>query len=235
MPLPDYEKFIDIFESNNESGHMEILHGVKHNAIIPFAMLVDKRTAVIAPSRDKEHTHPIAIDIFPTFPIDDDDGKAQEQINYLVNKIHKTHKCLNIARRNWIKYAYRLFLNGIVSEYLLKQINAKLHQYSWGETKRVRILSLGERELMALPFDCFDTAVYCEFHGKKFKIPASFHNLLSENYGNYMEEPPDHQKNHSLSMFCESNNRQCNSITRPIIRERQFSSDIRLEYGCIIY
>ena len=37
MPLPDYQKFISLFEANNINPHLEVLYGVKKNAIIPCA------------------------------------------------------------------------------------------------------------------------------------------------------------------------------------------------------
>ncbi len=194
MPLPDYERFVKLFIANNTCAHLDLLHGVKQNAIIPFGMLVDKRTAVVAMSRDVEHTHPVAIDIFPAFAIDDDNRCAQQHINEIVSTVCSTHKCLNIARRNPLKYAYRLICNGFVSEYLLNKIERLMHRYSWGSTKRIRILSLGERELMALPADCFETAIDCEFEKSVLKIPMHFHELLRENYGEYMKLPPVEQR-----------------------------------------
>lgn len=194
MPLPDYEKFIELFTANNTQSHVDVWHGAKHNAIIPFAMLVDKRTAVITMGRDKEHTHPVAIDIFPAFSINDDDNQAQQHINEIVDTVILTHKCLNIARRNPLKYAYRLLCNGYVSERLLHKIDALIHKHPWGSTKRVRILSLGERELMALPADCFDNSIDYEFEKGLFKIPAQYHELLRENYGDYQQLPAVEQR-----------------------------------------
>lgn len=194
MPLPDYEKFIDLFIANNTYSHVDVVHGVKHNAIIPFAMLVDKRTAAITGNRDKEHTHPLAIDIFPAFAIPDEDYHAQQHIHEIVKLVILTHKCKNIVRRNPIKYAYRLICNGFVSEHLLNKIDQLIHKYPWGSTQRVRVLSLGETELMALPVDCFETAIDCEFEKGKFKIPAQYHELLSENYGDYRQLPPEEQR-----------------------------------------
>lgn len=112
----------------------------------------------------------------------------------MVDYVCMTHKCLNIARPNLLKYAFRLSCNGIVSEHLLNKIQSLMNQHEWGSTKRIRILSLGERQLMALPSDAFDTTIECCFEAGTYHIPAQYHELLSENYGNYMELPPENQR-----------------------------------------
>lgn len=197
MPLPDYKRFLILFESNNPFKNYELLYGVKKGIAIPFAMLTDKRTQARVGFRDKEHSRPLAIDIFPAFPLANEDSVAQAQIDSLVDTVFNINKCQNVRKRNGgiFAYFYRLFCNGILLERNMQQASDIMHRYEWGSTQRVRILSLYEREPLALPADCFDSAIDWSFEDITCKIPANYHDLLRENYGkSYMELPPQHQR-----------------------------------------
>ncbi len=194
MPLPDYEKFIRLFEVNNANPNIEIVYGTKKGVGINYVMLVDKRTVAIVNTRDREHTRPLAIDIHPVFPLSDDDNEALSQINVMVDVAKALQRRHRVAKGCIWEKIERLLFNGIVIERLLNKANKVFYRHAWGSTNRLRILSVQEREMLAFPVNCFDTCIDWPFEFRTFKIPATYHENLTENYGNYMEPPPEKKR-----------------------------------------
>ena len=191
MPLPDYEKLLNIFHQINDSPQVDLIHGMKKNVGIPFAMLVDKKTITYTPGRDKKHSHPIAIDIFPAYALSDEPNKAKEQVNSIRSLIAQTHTYLRSP--SWFHVRRRLSF-AIKANHklrkLLRQINDIIHTETWGSTKNVRIMSIEEEQMLALPYDVFESYTFHDFECAKFRIPACAHEHLTELYGDYMQLPP---------------------------------------------
>lgn len=201
MPLPDYEKFIRLFECNNTSDHYHLMYGTRAGAATSYAMLVDNRTLCINRMRDREHTRPLGIDIFPAFPLADDETEARRQIDASVDAALGTWACHDVYRPNKLRYLYRILFNDRILERHLQRVNEETYRYPWGSTRRLRVLSLEERELLALPADCFDTCVELPFEDIQAKVPAQYHAILTENYGDYMQIPPEEVRNRWLGHF----------------------------------
>jgi|GEM_PF-143694 len=201
MPLPDYEKFIRLFECNNTSDHYHLMYGTRAGAATSYAVLVDNRTLCINRMRDREHTRPLGIDIFPAFPLADDETEARRQIDASVDAALGTWACHDVYRPNILRYLYRILFNDRILERHLQRVNEETYRYPWGSTRRLRVLSLEERELLALPADCFDTCVELPFEDIQAKVPAQYHAILTENYGDYMQIPPEEVRNRWLGHF----------------------------------
>lgn len=191
MPLPDYEKFISIFNKIKQNSEIDLLYGMKGNVGTPFAMLVEKRTFSITPGRDRRHSHPIGIDIFPAYALSDDEKEARRQIQDIRNFVINTHSCLKAP--SLMKFKSRL-CHALFSKRKLRntldRIRSLIYENSWGSTKQIRILSLEENQFLALPSDVFDNYLMQDFGNRKFRIPACYHEHLSELYGDYMKLPP---------------------------------------------
>lgn len=202
MPLPDYEKLISMFDKSEASSDLEILHGMKRNIGIPFAMLVDKNTLTLKPGRDKKHSHPIGIDIFPAYALSDDRDEAQQQIDdiwQLVGQTHAYYKApswLHVLRRGKFLVCARRRLKKT-----LDAISAVIYKYAWGATGHIRLMSLEEHERkhLAMRPDEFDHYLLWEFEGGKFRVPETYHEHLSELYGDYMSLPPEEQRRSTLA------------------------------------
>ncbi len=190
MPLPDYERFIDLWESNQPNSNYQILHGTKNGVGIGFAMFADTRTVALVSGRDREHTRPVAIDIFPAFAVSDDNGKAKKQIQRLKDASDDNGDLHRVKKLSFFEYVYNLLFHSYVHQRVLKKIHDGIHAYEWGSTKRIKVLGHVVRHGILLPADCFDTCINWPFENGEFKIPKQYHDTLKERYGNYMKLPP---------------------------------------------
>lgn len=191
MPLPDYERFIMLMQEQPKDSEIGFIYGIKEGAGTPFAMFTDLKTVAIAPGRDIAHTHPVAIDIFPAYPISDDKEEAYQQINNICDIVPQTWKYFKSPSirniRQWIKFH---ILGKRRLRKLLEQISDIVYKYPWGTTEQIRIMSLVEREHLAMKSNIFEHYLLWDFEGGQFRIPATYHEHLSELYGDYMQLPP---------------------------------------------
>lgn len=198
MPLPDYERFLQLYEHEKNDTHYELLMGVKKGASIPYAMLADNRTITEIPARDKEHSKPIAIDIFPAYPVSDSVEEVYQHIEDLWKSTQACYRTHKIFRKNPLKSLYLLLFANRDERKALDKLQEDLHRYSWGSTQNVRIFSLEEKELLLLPAGCFDDYDSAEFEQLVVRIPKQFNEHLSECYGDYMQLPPENKRSGCL-------------------------------------
>lgn len=199
MPLPDYEKFIHLFEVNPPEAHLDILYGVKGGACIPFAMMVDRRTVAINRARDREHTRPLSLDIFPAYALSDDDAEAQRQTDAIFEQVSSLWRYYCLWALRPLRYMKKLLFGARKLERLLDSIDREIHRYPYGSTSRIRVLSLADtRAVVPMSADSFDTTTEHVFDGRMYRIPEEYHRILTESYGNYMELPPPESRRPSV-------------------------------------
>lgn len=200
MPLPDYEKFLKLKENDTFRPDIGLIYGMKEGAGTPFAMLTDMRTVAFAPGRDLKHTHPVSIDIFPAYALSNNKQEAQEQIDGICNLVAQTHQNFRAPsyRRIIQRFKFALFSQKRLKQQL-EAISAIIHRYPWGSTEQIRIMSLDEREYLAMRPDEFDCYLKKKFEGGLFRIPETYHEHLSELYGDYMTPPPPENRHGVLS------------------------------------
>lgn len=194
MPLPDYENFLQIFEHENSTPHLNLLTLTKGDVDIPFAMLADNRTRTITPGRDALHEKPLAIDIFPAYAVSDTIEEVKQQVTTLQNETKTCYRSHQTWRKNPLKTLYILLFANKEVRSSLSKINDILHKHAWGTTQNVRIFSLDEQEPLLLPSNCFDCCSTCQFENLNARIPKEYDKHLTECYGNYMELPPKEKR-----------------------------------------
>lgn len=194
MPLPDYRRFLELYNHDKQHGHFEVLTGTKRNVSIPFAMLVDNRTRTLIPGRDAVHSRPLAMDIFPAYPVGDTLEEVHRQIADIWDGTRGVYRAHELITKNPLKTLYRFLFANSDEVSSLKKIERVLRRYPWGGTKYVRIFSLEEKEPLLLPADCFDNYLTCEFEQTKVRIPRQYHEHLTECYGDYMQLPPEDRR-----------------------------------------
>lgn len=204
MPLPDYEKLLRIFDEVNTAENVELLHGMQKSVGIPFAMLVERNTLTFVPGRDRKHSHPIAIDIFPAYALSNDCEQAQQQIDGIWKSVARTRACMQPPSllRVMSRLKYMLFSKRKLKK-ALQEISLIIHKYPWGTTDKIRIMSLeaNERKLLSMRPDEFEHYMLMEFEGRKFRVPTNYHAHLSELFGDYMTLPPEEKRQGILKAY----------------------------------
>lgn len=206
MPVPDYYKFRELFEKENTDPQYALLYGMKYNVGIPYTMLGDMRTLANMPGRDRGHSRPVAIDILPCYALSDDDDEAKAQIKDIATYTHLTWQYLNIKNiRLRKRFIYRFLFNNRKLASILPRIEDITRRYDWGNTQRVRTMAFIHTAFTWLKPEDFDDYILQPFEQGAFRIPRSYHNLLTAMYGNYMALPPEDKRkpNYSSSYIIE--------------------------------
>lgn len=199
MPLPDYEKLIELLESRRDKDHVDILYGCKKGLYLPFAKLVDTRTLSCAPGRDRDLMFPLWVDIFPTFALSDNDEEAHAQVAemYDLTKEARFHMRRNLSW--WVPF--KSFINLVKSwrrarmRYIIRKAEKRMRRYPWGSTKRLRITSIGTRsQLESITPEDFDHYSYHAFEDGQFRIPDCYDARLRSIFKDYMTPPPPEQR-----------------------------------------
>ena len=195
MPLPDYYKFRQLFEKENQVPHLDLLYDMKYNVGTSYTMLGDMRTIANMSGRDIGHARPVAIDIMPCYPVSDDDVEARQGIRDMKNLISSSWRYLSAqGSTGFTRFIRRAFINDFMLAFILRKVRSILHKYSWGQTRRARIFAVNTTAFTFLESEDFDCYVLQPFEEGTFRIPKNYDTQLTAMYGDYMKLPPQEQQ-----------------------------------------
>ena len=192
MPRPDYDKFMKTF---NQSGNY---YQVVNPDINPkyeycFTKVFDNRT-VLKELHYPGDTFGVYIDIFPA---DGVNGASQ------IYKIMLLRKLLNTKRANYYHRTLFKKLINTIGKILLLPFSA--HQIACWMDKECRKYIFGsvpKAGVIANPFgpgemvdkSVFDSDIYQDFEGHRYRVPVGYDIWLRSVYGDYMQLPPEEHR-----------------------------------------
>jgi lipopolysaccharide cholinephosphotransferase len=194
MPRPDYEKFIRIF--NRPQNYYQVMSiETDPDYAYAFAKVYDNRT--ILKELHYKGNIGVYIDIFPA-----DGVKNTNQIR----KIMLLHKFLNTKKANYYHRTLSKTIINTLGKLLLLPFSAQqIARWMDNEARKFSFGSLPKAGLIANPLglgemvdkSIFDSDVYQEFEGKKYRVPIGYDAWLKSIYGDYMQLPPvEHRVTH---------------------------------------
>ncbi len=196
MPRPDYEKFIEIYNSTNREN---ILYAQETNPdyLYSFAKLVKKGTVLYENGCHSGVEMGVYVDIFPI----DGVGDTKEQALEVMKKINMPIKLLMSYRMDLyrkhvtLKKNLQVFAAKIVAPFfgskkLANKINTLAQTYNYDESKLIAsfIDEVGEKRIY--PREVYDNECKLSFEGIEFPAPSDYDLVLSQFYGDYMTLPP---------------------------------------------
>ena len=191
MPRPDYDRFVKIF--NKPENYYQVANlDVSPNYTNAFAKVYDNRTVLKELYYSGETG--VNIDVFPT-----DGVKEVSQIR----KIMLLHKLLNTKEANYYKRSLSKMLINTFGKLLLLPFSARriarwidneARKYSFGSLPTAGVISnpIGLGEMVDK--SVFDSDIYQEFEGRKYRIPVGYDTWLRSIYGDYMQLPPEEDR-----------------------------------------
>lgn len=212
MPLPDYERFIELFEKEKPSPHMDILYGSKNGVSLATAKLVDTRTLVECRSRSRRQWYSLWLDIQPVFSVSDNVDEAYEHMVSIYEDVRASwHYNTNpYSYLRPLKRRAKEQENLRMIEHYMSEIHRKIHQFPYGSTEHVRPLWIAHApKRVYLTPDVYDDTVLHVFEGKQYRIPRNYDAYLSTMYGpDYMQLPPEdkrvgHEQPTYLLQWCD--------------------------------
>lgn len=200
MPREDYERFLDTFDGSYNN-LIVLAPGKTKQYYAPYANVVNTKTVLIESRLTSDRNLGIKIDVFPVDNVPEDE---HERIK-LYNKV-RTYKHL-ISIKN-ARYSDFNSVAGKVAGFFVRIIG---HFVSFGnKLDKIAILTNAnnkESKMVNNIVWCYKDEKACflrkdlneyidvEFEGHKFKSIVGYDNFLRAHYGNYMQLPPEDQRN----------------------------------------
>lgn len=191
MPRPDYERFVKSFNQPDNYFQVACIK-TDPNYSYAFAKVYDNRT--ILKELHYKGTIGAYIDVFPA------DGVKNV---YQIYKIKLLHKILNTKKANFYNRTMSKMLINFWGKILLLPFSA--HQIAtWmdNEARRYAFGSMPMSGVIANPFgpgemvdkSVYDSDVFMEFEGRKYRAPVGYDTWLRSIYGDYMQLPPEEHR-----------------------------------------
>lgn len=207
MPRDDYNRLIQLFNSNVSVPYYKLIDPLCGRARHPFVKIIDERTIKLESGVDYSNgTLGIDIDVFPVDgqPLADD---CFEKWYRKLQKLYRTHSyCImtNEGRlRRRIGVPVIRFLSGGRIRVLRK--TKTLHdKYPYEKAEYVGAVessfnSRGNRS----PKSLYESTVLLPFEGYDLKAPVGYKSILQSMYGDFMTLPPAEKQvtHHVNKMF----------------------------------
>lgn len=207
MPRPDYEKFIEIFNTEADLTRFALTRDRGKDADYPFIKILDKTVAL--GKGGFEEVDNLWMDIFPVDGLDKDDKKTTKIINKSIFYRH----IITVSKYKGVKYYHGKHSK---FKFILGKIFAKMYgdkraiknslklalKIPYESAEYVGVVTWGARLGERVPKKGFEELTELEFEGHKFKAISCWDEYLKGLYGDYMQLPPEEQrKTHSIEAY----------------------------------
>jgi lipopolysaccharide cholinephosphotransferase len=192
MPRPDYDRFVKTF--NQPENYYQVVNlDTNPDYAYDFAKVYDNRT-IFKELHYRGTSFGVNIDVFPV-----DGVKDATQ----VNKIKFLHKVLNTKKANYFKRTWSKKIINTFGKLLLLPFSARqiaiwmdneARKYAFGSVPKAGVIAnpYGPGEIVDK--SVFDSDIYEEFEGRKFRVPVGYDTWLRSIYGDYMQLPPEEHR-----------------------------------------
>lgn len=196
VPVEQYEQLLDTLAIESQ---YTVISSLDKDCVRPFSKLSDDSTCIIdlVPTRISAfQKRGVAIDIFPLF--DTEDPKIVE-------------KCMKYNAMAYRMFCYEKHVFEGSAKQKLKALYCWLHKIIGRDARYYKkkmhfiMQSCGENDMRGFPLSAYgmkdsfaskDFEKACAtFEGRRFCIPAGYHNVLTALYGDYMTPPPPDKQN----------------------------------------
>lgn len=186
MLRKDYERFSKLMEHETISSHLEWRSIENGKWYEPFGKLFDTRTTAYK----NENKGGLWIDVFP---LDYYDEKVLKR-NLLLRKIHiaKTTSHFSFTKKGIAKFLLKVLFCGKDLVKLAQTI--RKNAISVGYSDKVSNLVWASVDSDVFELQLFENVTNVPFEDSYFKTVAEWDKYLRKRYGNYMELPPENQR-----------------------------------------
>ncbi len=204
MPRPDYERFLSFCQDEDNKSVMGVYEifnrNVNKNYLYGITRVCDSRYEIVK-ADEKNCGMGIFIDIYPY------DGLGNDK-NTALKKLYKTRfYCDTIADmikkgktipptlnfKGKIAYILNMIKQHVLGlNYYHNKLNLLRENYSYDSSDFVGPLMwyFTKPEKVLFPRDFFDVLIRVKFEDAEFFVPEKYHDMLTQEYGDYMQLPP---------------------------------------------
>lgn len=192
MPREDYNKLVKHFNRTNDRYQLVDL-SVNKQYYLPFAKVYDTHTRVKEPVKPTMELG-VYLDVFPIDELGNDKEAARKfqsslgfKRNLLMAKLNPWHK--NRSLKNNIT-CFLASCFPVSVQTLCQKLENAWQSFSEIKGKYIGVLMYDK----IFKSEWVASATQLNFEGKVFKVPVGYHELLTVEYGDYMQLPPVEQR-----------------------------------------
>lgn len=209
MPRPDYEKFLKVMDEKYPDGQYQCIYFPKYpHCVSTYAKVFDSFTLIIEENCLQKDKIGAFVDIFPYDAINENNLKPyKKSIMYanmaLISSRKKFVKSQHGFLRNILKFGGFCFAKITSNKIWLRKFQKLVKKQDYDTSQKIIVYGIEDNNTpQILDKQIFENRVEIEFEKHKFFITRDYDKYLTENYGDYMQLPPEDQRaTHEFRLF----------------------------------
>lgn len=215
MPRKDFETFVREYR---DRGKFNCLYNEPGRFRSCYAKVEDTTTVSIEKKKVGIYNFGLNIDIFP---IDGAPSDPQEQ-KKLTRAVTRIRRRLLLSQRSFFPYSFHVPLPALIEAHTkspdrwYKECLDLLTAYDMDKSEFAGSISCGLGMRDVYRKEMFDNYVELEFEGCKFSCVADWDSFLRQQYGDYMQLPPENKRRtHNLKVYSSKRDFSGNLAPKP--------------------
>ena len=199
MLRDDYEKLQDYLIANPSERYQVMSYKNNRNYVYPFMKVMDNQTYLIEEDVRIDSNMGIYVDIFPVDGYEDDQAFKDKMTTIIKKRQLSCYTFKGITNKksfinSLIRYASVIAFYFTDTNIYVKQIDELAKSRKVEDYELVDYLIYKDMNKPVWKREWLKDVTFGNFEGRDFLIPVNFHELLTSDYGNYMQLPPVEQQ-----------------------------------------
>ena len=199
MLRDDYEKLQDYLIANPSERYQVMSYKNNRNYVYPFMKVMDNQTYLIEEDVRIDSNMGIYVDIFPVDGYEDNQAFKDKMTTIIKKRQLSCYTFKGITNKksfinSLIRYASVIAFYFTDTNKYVKQIDELAKSRKVEDYELVDYLIYKDMNKPVWKREWLKDVTFGHFEGRDFLIPVNFHELLTSDYGNYMQLPPVEQQ-----------------------------------------
>ena len=199
MLRDDYEKLQGYLIANPSERYQVMSFKNNRNYVYPFMKVMDNQTYLIEEDVRIDSNMGIYVDIFPVDGYEDDQAFKDKMTTIIKKRQLSCYTFKGITNKksfinSLIRYASVIAFYFTDTNKYVKQIDELAKSRKVEDYELVDYLIYKDMNKPVWKREWLKDVTFGHFEGRDFLIPVNFHELLTSDYGNYMQLPPVEQQ-----------------------------------------
>ncbi len=195
MLREDYEKLQDYLINNSDTRYEVMSYKNNRNYVYPFMKVMDNQTYLLEEDVRIDSKMGIYVDIFPIDGYEDNPEFKNKMTKIIKKRQLSCYTFKGITNRKSVVNSLLRYISVIIFYFtdtnkFVKQIDELAKSRKVEDYEFVDYLIYKDMNKPVWRKEWLQEVIVGNFEGKKFMIPADFHDILTSDYGDYMQLPP---------------------------------------------
>ena len=201
----DYQRLLDAIDAEGHGRYRTLSVRSQNDYYYWFAKTVDTETELLEHENADIQDLGVYVDIFPLEYKPDDEKKMKRFKNWVIFNRKLIYNAVDLKSGHMEKKTFTSVLSGLVG--LLIGWRRILLHYDKVCTRRAQTPTSNIGWTKTFPAACFGKPVPVTFEGTEYPAPTDYDTYLRVLYGDYMQLPPEDQRNsgHNFTAWLKEN------------------------------